>query len=191
MQLGVWRKPQEDCRPTNNRQNSKNPLQSSKPFASTVDRPYCPPQNLGMPTNAAKKLTLTTVLLSAVLALSPLSLGTAHAEGSFTSYMTQVQPLFYSRTWKDSNTDSTSTVVTLSNCKTNRGGAAPGTSALQSVGVSLYRGGTHVSTITQKCGTYNFGRQRSGDYRFRIASINGSRLHEGKYFLNASVAVKY
>lgn len=40
---------------------------------------------------------------------------TARAEGSFTSYMEQVQPAFNSRTWSDLNIDAASTVVVLSN----------------------------------------------------------------------------
>lgn len=113
-------------------------------------------------------------------------------EGSFNSYLSQVQPGFHSRTWTDFGNSKDSTIVTLDDCKVNRGGAAYGTTKLQSVGITLYKDGRPVGTITQPCGTYDFGNRGSGRYYFRVVSINGNESSNRKTFLNVeTVTVMY
>ena len=127
----------------------------------------------------------------ATIMLSTLGISSARAEGAFTTSMTQVQPQFDSRVWSDKNLDAVSTKVTLSNCKANAGGASPGTTPVASVTLALIKGSTVVKFITQKCGTYDFGRQGVGDYKFRVWAINGSTTKSRSVFLNASVYVSY
>lgn len=117
------------------------------------------------------------------------------AEGDFNSYLQQVQPAFNSRTWTDRNISAANTAVVLTDCKVNKGGSAPGTTALGKVALTLMRksGDSYVGvkTISQNCGSYNFGRQPSGDYRFSIVSINGNWSQNRTTFLNATVKVYY
>lgn len=116
----------------------------------------------------------------------------AHAEGNFGSYMTQVQPSFTSRVWQDNNRDSASTVIKLSNCKVNKGGKVPGSTKLKSVKVSLTSGASKAKTLTQPCGSYNFGRVPAGKFNsFTIEAINGETQRGAKIFLNADVTVNY
>lgn len=119
----------------------------------------------------------------------------AHAEGSFTSYLTQVQPTFSSRDWTDKNRDSNSTVIKLTNCKVNKGGATSGSTKLSSVEVWLYYGDAYTKPkkIKQACGTYNFGRVvgRDTGCSFEIHAINGVTDRGAKMFLNADVSVSY
>ena len=109
--------------------------------------------------------------------------------------MEQVQPAFNSRTWSDLNIDAANTVVVLSNCKVNKGGAAPGTTPLGKVVLTLTRksGNSYVGvkTISQNCGSYNFGRQPKGEYRFNVVTINGNWDRNRTTFLNATVKVNY
>ncbi|QWS33242.1 hypothetical protein [Curtobacterium aetherium] len=119
----------------------------------------------------------------------------AHAEGNFTSYMTQVQPTFYSRDWTDNNRDATSTVITLSHCKVNKGGARVGSTKLSSVEIWLHYGDAYTKPkkIKKSCGTYNFGRISGRDTgnSFEIHAINGITDRGAKIFLNADVKVVY
>jgi len=116
----------------------------------------------------------------------------AHAEGNFKSYMTQVQPTFTSRSWEDKNRDGASTIVKLSNCKVNAGGKVPGSSKLKSIKVTLHYGGGKTKSLTQACGTYNYGRVSADNYNsFEITAINGQTARGAKMFLNADVAVSY
>lgn len=139
-------------------------------------------------TKTMVRLAATTVATGAILgAFAPDAL----AEGSFSSSVKQVQPQFDSRTWKDRNQDTARTKITLSNCKVNAGGKTPGSTPLQSVEVALAKGSTVVKVIKKACGTYDFGPQTSGDYKFRIMSINGERTKSRQSFLNASVSVSY
>lgn len=119
----------------------------------------------------------------------------AHAEGNFTSYLTQVQPTFISRDWTDKNRDATNTVITLSNCKVNKGGAASGSTKLSSVEVWLHYGDAYTKPkkLKKACGSYNFGRVTGRDTTdfFEIYAINGVTDRGGKIFLNADVKVTY
>jgi hypothetical protein len=119
----------------------------------------------------------------------------AHAEGNFTSYMTQVQPTFSSRHWTDNNRDANSTIIKITNCKVNKGGAAVGSTKLSSVEVWLYYGDAYTKPkkIKQACGSYNFGRVsgRDTDNEFEVHAINGVTDRGAKIFLNADVSVTY
>lgn len=120
----------------------------------------------------------------------------AHAEGNFTSKLVQVQPEFNSRIWTDRANDSSNTVVVLTNCKVNKSGAAPGTTPLGQVRVTLVKAtssthGTVVATKKQACGVCNFGVQPKGDYVFQIYSINENYVKNRQTFLNADVKVYY
>ena len=116
----------------------------------------------------------------------------AMAEGSFSTSITQAQPTFQSRTWTDNNVDAVRTKVTLSNCKANVGGQAPGTLTLSNVEITLFRNGAAVSTKSQKCGTYDFGLVGKGDFYFKITSINGNTAANRNTFVNANpVSIQY
>jgi len=116
----------------------------------------------------------------------------AHAEGSYTSFVNQAQPGFLSRTWGDGNLDGAATKITLTDCKANKAGKTPGTTAITSVSVALYRGTSLLTIKKQKCGTYDFGRQSSGTYRFKITAVNGITDGDRSIFLNVDkVTVSY
>lgn len=112
----------------------------------------------------------------------------AYAEGYFTSSLDQAQPTFNSRIWYDGNSDGAGTTVTLSGCKANGPGGAPGSVGVSSVGISIYDSDAKrvISTITKACGTYSFGRLGASHYYFQIASINGYTSASRNVFLNAS-----
>lgn len=115
----------------------------------------------------------------------------AHAEGSFSTYIKQGQPGFSSRIWNDYNVDGASTIVTLTGCKANKPGAASGTTSVSSVKVSLYRNDIFVKAISRACGTYNFGRQGSGYFRFAMSAINGTTAFRSIFLNVSTVKVQY
>lgn len=140
----------------------------------------------------AAPLTIATVLTGVVLldgVTQP-----ASAEGGYTSYIQQAQPSFSSRFWADNNNDGNSTIVTLSGCKANGAGQAPGSVSVRSVTVVLKRYSTVVGSITKACGTYNFGRTPGGaagasnGFHFEISEINGATSADRTVFLDASSA---
>lgn len=144
---------------------------------------------------SAKKKPLKKVVaamaLSAALILVPT---VAFAEGSFTSYMSQAQPSFSSRTWSDQNLDSVKTTVTFSGCKANYGGKAPGTLAISSIDVSLYRGSTYLGyKRVAGCGSFVWSDMPKGSYHFYLEAVNGiTPLSGTRVFLNvAKVTVSY
>lgn len=141
------------------------------------------------------KKRVSSGALAGLCAAALLLAGTspAHAEGSFESFINQAQAGFTSRTWTDSRLDSTPTKITLSACALNKGGAKAGSSSLNSVGVSLYRDGKYVRTISKKCGVYDFGNPGKGTYHFRIEELNGKTAIDGRtFFLNVGgVKVQY
>ncbi|QWS33241.1 hypothetical protein [Curtobacterium aetherium] len=128
---------------------------------------------------------------AAVSVALALVLGTAtaaHAEGSWTSDMTQVQPTFESRTWADKNLDAAHTIITLSNCRGNAAGKSVGSKRITSVRITLSGG----ASITKACGTYDFGRTADSHYNsFKVSAINGKTGAKRKIFLNADVKVSF
>ena len=123
----------------------------------------------------------------------------AWAEGGFTTSYSQVQPGFTSRTWTDQNSDSTSTIVTLSGCRANTAGASAGSTRISSIAITLLRNGSSVGTKTRTtsssggvCGAFNWGDVTSGSYQFRLASVNGITSGDRQIFLDASsINVQY
>lgn len=143
-----------------------------------------------------KKLGVKTKISSVALLTAALVLGVgtaAHAEGSYTSSMTQVQPTFWSRSWTDNNRDSSHTIVKLTHCKVNLGGKNPGSTALKSVTLEFSNAEGYSKTVTHACGTYDFGRPpRAATYgSFFVQAINGQTQAGAKIFLNADVSVSY
>lgn len=139
-------------------------------------------------TTAGLGLFLLGALGAGVAAAAP----TRPAEGSFTSNLNQVQPGFSSRQWIDNGSDGTATSVYLGGCAANKGGQAPGSLAIGSVKITLYRNGSSVGSASQKCGTYSFGNSGSGTYQFVVTAINGNTSANRTTFLNAStVTVRY
>lgn len=143
------------------------------------------------------RTTAAAVIASAGLFLSGTGIAYA-AEGSFTSYLTQVQPGFQSRTWTDNGSTSDSTSITLSGCAVNKAGAAYGSTSLSSVEITLYSNtgwfGTprKLKSLSKACGTYSFGNYGSGSYWFVVSKINGNSSANRTIFLNAStVRVSY
>ncbi len=131
-----------------------------------------------------KNRYLGTVILGCLLALGVPRIAYG-VEGTFTTYVTQVQPGFAGRSWQDAGHTKDATVITLANCKVNKGGAAYGSSTLSSVSITLYQNGKAVKTIKQKCGTYNFGNYGPGRYYFTISAINDNKSANRTTFLNA------
>lgn len=111
----------------------------------------------------------------------------AHAEGTWTSSLNQVQPTFSSRDWEDKNLDSKHTIITLSHCQGNAAGKKAGTTAITSVKLTLSSG----ASVTHACGTYDFGRVGDDTFSFRVTGINGKTKAERKIFLNADVQVSF
>lgn len=125
-----------------------------------------------------------------------MSLGGAVAanalEGSFSTFVKQVQPGFDSRTWVDSGQTGDSTVIWLYGCKVNKGGEAFGSGVLKTVGITLFQNGRPVKRIDRGCGKYDFGNYGSGMYYFEISSINGNTSANRTTFLDADpVLVDY
>lgn len=117
---------------------------------------------------------------------------TVHAEGVFESKLIQVQPGFESRDWIDKGSGSVPTKISLSECQVNKGGEGAGSTPLKSVSITLYRNNGIIATKTQACGTYNFGQQLEGTYRFVVSAINGYAKSDKTFFLNADpVSVSY
>lgn len=133
----------------------------------------------------------TVALVAAGAVALGLSIPTAaHAEGSYTSYITQAQPTFMSRTWNDKNLDPTATKVTLTGCKANAAGKAAGTTPVKSVTVELWSTAGKLATIKRStCGTYDFGRKGKSTFWFVISEINGHRTAERKIFLDVSTVM--
>lgn len=137
------------------------------------------------------KMTIAAMGVAAGLVLVPT---VAFAEGSFSSSLNQVQPGFGSRSWTDNNLDGTTTSVTLSGCKANAGGKAPGTLAIRSITIGLYGpNGYYSERSRSSCGTFSWGDMPKGTYMFRLQALNGvTATSGGRVFLNASgVSVKY
>lgn len=143
-----------------------------------------------VPTHTAPRRHVGRAVAAGVAALAIVlgSATAAHAEGSWNSDMTQVQPSFTSRYWGDKDLDSAHTIITLSHCKGNAGGKSVGSTAIKSVKVTLDTG----ASITKACGSYDFGRTAASNYnRFTITAINGVTNARKKIFLNAEVKVSF
>lgn len=135
---------------------------------------------------------------AAILALSALDVGVASAaaarplEGSFSSYLKDVQPKYESRSWDDLGLDGNSTHVYLAGCTVHAGGK-PNSPTVPTVAITLYYQGKS-RTITHQCGTYDFGVLKGAAYNtsFEVASINGNTSKDNrKTFLSATTANVY
>ncbi len=117
-----------------------------------------------------KRLALTTgALIAMALTASP-----ALAEGSWTSYLSNVPVGFESRTWADRDIDQVATTVKLSGCSVS------GTT-FSSTGIALYQDTwlwgvfTNHGLITNTCNTVSWGQGLgSGNYHLTFERINGS-----------------
>lgn len=144
-------------------------------------------QSTSVGNKGGRRLAQSIAAASLAVAFTVGTATAAHAEGNWSSDMTQVQPTFESRRWADNNIDAAHTVITLSNCKGNAKGKKSGTTAITSVKIQLEDG----PAITHKCGTYDFGRLPAGTTTFKVAAINGKTGADRKIFLNADVKVSF
>ncbi len=133
--------------------------------------------------NTKHKLIIgSTVIAGMLLGASP-----ALAEGSWSSYLSNVGVGFSSRTWTDYALDQVATTVKLSGCSMNSGGT------FSSTRINLYREygvlpDQSVGAITNTCNTSNFGQGLAADmYHFTIDRINGSTSSSPR--INASSVV--
>jgi hypothetical protein len=115
----------------------------------------------------------------------------AHAEGSWSSYISGWLVGRDSRTWADNNVDDVSTTVSLSGC------SIPNGQAFTNVTLELFRSRTLLPAEskgrrTNGCGTFGWGDVQQGSYHFSLQAINGISDGTGGYNFSASgVTTRY
>lgn len=121
---------------------------------------------------------------AAILSLA--AIAPAHAEGSWSSYITNWTTGNESRRWSDGNNDSVSTSVGLGGCS-----ASP--TAFRNVTLAVYKDvfgpDDNKGNKDNNCGTNSWGDLASGKYYFSVELINQNAT--GFRFSATSVYVKY
>ncbi|MDH2391547.1 hypothetical protein QCN29_22755 [Streptomyces sp. HNM0663] len=132
-----------------------------------------------------RKRTIRGAVLGAVI-LSVAGIGSAQAEGNWSSYISDWRTGNESRRWHDGNTDSTSTSVRLGGCS-----ASP--ASFKSVTLVVWEDqfgpDDNKGTRSNKCGTTYWGDLSSGEYYFSVELINNNAT--GFRFSASSVYVRY
>jgi hypothetical protein len=114
----------------------------------------------------------------------------AHAEGSWSSSISNWLTGKESRQWTDNNTDSVSTTVSLSGC------SIPNGQRFENVTLGLYRDRSVLPDVskgerTNACGNFGWGDVEAGTYHFTLKKINGSTGGLGHNFSATGVTTKF